>query len=150
MKKFRLLKKLFLFCALLSFSSAYSQSVDCDHLIGSWHNARKSTLTVSAVDASTGQITGTYTIIGSTGPETFPLTGYVHLNIAGTDNLSTLVNFCVSFIPYKSSCSWSGYCSMQNGQPTIHTLWLLVSANANAPFNHITTDVDDFTPGAAK
>jgi hypothetical protein len=144
------MKKIALLVLLFQSSMLFAQTIDCDNLIGSWHNDRKSTLLISSIDKTTGQISGTYTIMTLAGPETFPLIGYVHIKVAATDSISTLINFCVSFTKYNSMTAWSGYCSNPKGVPTIHTLWHLVSAKADAPFKHITTDVDDFTPGAAK
>ena len=55
-------------------------------------------------------------------------------NIMGcVANDSTIIDFCVSFPNYNSMTAWSGYCSSPKGVPTIHTIWHLVSAKANAP-----------------
>jgi hypothetical protein len=145
------MKKIILACALLYCVNSFAQNVDCDNLIGSWHNQRRSTLAIASINSTTGQISGSYTILNAAGKkETFPLTGYAHTKVPGTDGISTVIDFCVSFPNYNSMTAWSGYCSSPKGVPTIHTIWHLVSAKANAPYNHITTDVDDFTPGAAQ
>ena len=139
------MKRLMFVFLMLCNSTIYAQNAI--NLIGNWHNQRGSTLNISSINPTTGLITGTYTI-RTPAPGTFPLTGYVHLNVAGSDRVSTLITFCVNFPYYKTMTAWTGYITPSSTNVnvlTIHTVWHLVSAAANAPYNHVTTDVDDFT-----
>lgn len=140
------MKKIFFLALILYCYNANAQN--CDNLIGYWHNQLKSNLFINSINPTSGLVVGKYTIKTSTGAETYDLTGFVR-KVPGTDGIKTEITFCVNYTKYNSMAAWTGYCTVKNNIPTLHTIWHLVSPNADAVYKHITTDVDDFTPGPA-
>jgi hypothetical protein len=137
---------LVLFCV----ADLFSQNPNCSSLVGTWHNdlrPNQSTLIITSVDTSTGQISGTYqTGSGATG--SFPLLGFANQKSPMPDKHSVrVVSFMVRWGNQGSVTSWSGQCEVINNTPTIRTQWNLVRANSDFTWDHILTGADVFTLG---
>jgi hypothetical protein len=133
--------------AAISVPSAVWAAPACNNLKGDWVNQLKSTLSITSIDASTGRIEGTYTSPSGTGGESHTLIGWVNSapSSTGKDNVP-VVSFSVQWGGYGSITSWTGYCSIRDGAPTITTLWNLTQANSKFSWDHIVSNSDLFTP----
>lgn len=121
----------------------YGQTVS--DLIGTWHNPLGSTLKITSVNASTSQMSGTYTL--NSGKQ-FPLVGWVNDLPPANDHVLALA-FSVRFGSYGTITSWTGYLKKESTGLKITTLWHYVMPNSDLPWDHIVTNCDVFTPGPA-
>lgn len=114
-------------------------------LLGTWTNQLKSKLNITAVDANTGQITGTYKSPDGAGPNEFPLVGWVNTKAPqGKDNVIVLT-FSVRWGSIGSVTTWAGYIRVDNNTPTLTAQWFLVRPNSEFKWDHILTNQDVFT-----
>lgn len=126
-------------------SSIVDSTLDLKDVIGTWHNGLGSTLVISKVDSTTGDITGHYRSPSGTKGEKFPLTGWVnHANqVTGKDNVMPIA-FTVRWGKYGSITSWTGFYRVKDGTPTITTFWNLVRSNSDFSWDHLLTGSDIF------
>jgi hypothetical protein len=144
MKKLILSSSLLL-AFLLSTVNLFGQTIS--DLYGFWHNDLNSTLRITYVNVSSGQITGTCTLESG---KTFPLTGWVNDLPPAKDHVIA-VAFSVRFGPYGTITSWTGYLfkDKKTALLKIHTIWNLVTPNSDSAFDHIVSNSDVFTRGQA-
>ncbi len=114
-------------------------------LVGMWTNLLGSTLTITAVDPSTGQITGTYKSPSGGGSTDWSLIGWVNSAApAGKDNV-IVISFSVRWGPIGSITTWAGYVRTVNSVTTLTANWFLVRPNSDFVWDHILTNQDVFT-----
>ena len=113
----------------------------------SWINQLGSTMTITSVDPTTGQIAGTYKSPSGTSGATYPLIGWINSvpPVPGQDNV-VVISFSVSWGTIGSVTAWNGYVRLVGGQPTITGQWILSSANTTFSWNHLLTNQDTFVP----
>ena len=145
-------RTMFLAAGIVSILTATRAMADpsCADPTGDWHNQLGSTLTVSKVDKTTGQITGSYISPSGTQGDSRPLVGWLQ-NTQGDPSKKHqvgAVSFAVHWGPYGSITSWTGKCETLNGTPTIFTLWHLVRTSSDFAWDHLLAGSDTFTPGA--
>jgi hypothetical protein len=129
----------------------------CSSMAGVWHNQLGSTLTIASVDSTSGRVEGSYVSPSGTQGQARPLLGWTNSqapkkrcpsDAKEQDNIKA-ISFAVHWGPYGSITSWTGYCRDEKGIPTITTVWHLVRSNSDYSWDHILTNSDTFTPGAA-
>lgn len=116
-----------------------------NELIGKWKEALGSTLDITAIDATTGAMTGTYTSPSGTGGNAFALVGWVNtapIDPKAPSNVA-VVCFSVSWGPIGSVTTWNGYYNAKSAR--IIGQWLLSRANSQFIWDHIFTGQDQFT-----
>jgi hypothetical protein len=140
-------KKIVVASAILLFSQIAFASPNCSNLVGDWANQLKSTLSITNINATTGLITATYTSPSGTGGQPFAAIGWVNAAppASSMDN-APVISFSVQWGSYGSITSWTGYCSVISGVPTITTVWHLARANSQFNWDHILTNSDLFIP----
>jgi hypothetical protein len=116
------------------------------NLVGSWTNDLKSVLTIVAVDAQSGAITGNYRLNPASGlpPDVvFPLQGWVNTKAPDKNhpNHVTVVSFSVRFGTVGSVTAWNGY---YDGSQSILGQWLLSRPNSDYDWDHILAGQDRF------
>jgi hypothetical protein len=114
-------------------------------LVGTWTNQLGSTLSIAAVDANTGQITGTYKSPSGGGPNEYALIGWANTkpSVQDKDNV-TVVSFSVRWGAIGSIATWAGYVRTVNNVTTITANWFLVRPNSDFLWDHILTNQDVF------
>jgi hypothetical protein len=121
----------------------------CSNFLGEWknNNALGSTLSISNVNQNTGALAGTYQSPSGTSGQKFALTGWTNSAAAqsGEDNASVIA-FSVQWGSYGSITSWTGSRKVEQGVPTIRTLWHLARPHSQFSWDHIITNNDVFTP----
>jgi hypothetical protein len=132
-------------------SRAWAANPSCGSLVGMWHNQLGSTMDVKSVDATTGQLTGTYRSPSGGGATDFPLTGWTNSSAASGsgDHVDAIVGWAVRWGSFGSVTAWNGTCREENGTPTITTLWHLARPNSGFTWDHVLAGSDTFVPGAA-
>lgn len=158
------MKKLNLIIALslLSFSLASAQLSaeeklgfpNCENLRGVWENQIGSVMDIITVDPIGGAITGRYVSPQGGGPAFRQLIGWNNgapvnesdpCSLVQNDNVK-VITFTVSWGDLGSITAWTGTCRVENGIPTIHTLWHLVRPNTEFVWDHIHAGSDTFIP----
>lgn len=135
--------------AVFAFGSiALAADPTCDNVVGAWHNPLNSTLTITALDPKTSQLTGNYISPSGTAGDARPLVGWVNSAAPGEkqDNVK-VISFAVNWGTYGSITSWTGYVRVTDGKPVLTTLWHLSRANSSFTWDHIITNTDVFVPG---
>jgi hypothetical protein len=104
-------------------------------------------LTITAVDAQTGQISGTYQSPSGTSGQKFPLTGWLTKAppVANKDN-AVVISFAVNWGSYHTVTSWSGICRTTGGIDTLVALWHLADPVAGYEWSHVLSGQDIFSP----
>lgn len=133
-------------------SGAQAGGPTCENLAGVWHNQINSTLTFTAVDAATGQLTGTYRAASANPGSERRVIGWINdaAPAAGMDN-ARVISFSVRFAELGSISTWTGVCrtDRKTGVPTISALFHIARANTKMEYDHIVTNSEVFTPESA-
>jgi hypothetical protein len=117
-----------------------------------WQNQNKtpSTLTITDYDGKTGMIKGTYVSPEGTSGDPYPLVGWINVLTTkdknGKETKSTQISWTVNWKEFGSLTSWTGSLEGDANNPTIVTMWHLVSPNVAFPWMRILTNQDRFTP----
>jgi hypothetical protein len=116
-----------------------------NQLVGIWTNELQSTLTISAIDHTTGQISGTYKITADPNTD-YPLMGWVNTKPAGNTNNDhqAVVSFSVRWGQAGSVTSWNGNFTTNNNSPVLIENWFLSVPNSSAIYNHVSVGQDQF------
>ncbi|HTS17713.1 MAG TPA: avidin/streptavidin family protein [Verrucomicrobiae bacterium] len=114
-------------------------------LTGTWTNQLRSTLTITKIDPTTGQISGNYTT-PSAGSTQYPLIGWVNTQPPSTnhpDN-AVVISFSVRWGDIGSVAAWNGIYTTNNKQSTITGQWLLSRPNSDFSWDHVLVGQDQF------
>ena len=138
------------FLLLALFSLAAKSSPTCANPIGKWTNqiTPKSTLTITSVDAQTGQLSGSYSSPSGTAGQEFPLVGWLSKapSALGKDNV-VVISFAVNWGSYHTVTSWSGVCRSSAGSgDSLVALWHLANPVASYEWAHVLSGQDTFNP----
>jgi hypothetical protein len=114
-------------------------------LVGAWTNELQSTLTISAIDQRTGQISGTYKITADPNTD-YPLFGWVNTKnpTSTNDDHQVAVSFSVRWGQAGSIASWNGNFTTNNNSPVLIENWFLSVPNSSATYNHVSVGQDQF------
>jgi len=145
----RMLKRMLLLLAssLVAMSPVHAEEASIQNkLIGKWINQNQAkggaTMTITSVDAATGQLRGKYVPpSNAAGGKEFDVIGWVSSAPPRekADNV-VVVSFSVSLTTYGSIASWTGYLKDNR----IVAMWLNVRPNSGYDWDHITTSQDTF------
>ena len=148
-------RNLLLFTALFSGGLTTAVSAqDCQDMKGVWQTQSGALLTINRINSSTGHMEGTFkspSTLFNDGPHT--ISGFI--TKALTDPASpaspqtSTIAFSVKW-PSESSSSWTGYCQIKSGVPTITSLWHWVMPNPDKPIEHFRSGYTVFTPRVTK
>jgi len=116
-------------------------------LVGDWVNELGSTLKITNIDLSSGQISGSYKSSSGTSGKSFPLIGWANYQIPqpGSDN-AVVVCFSVYWAQHGSVTTWNGTYHPNNPSPKIKAQWLLVRSNSKFVWDHTLTGSATFVP----
>jgi hypothetical protein len=115
--------------------------------VGDWVNQLGSTLSITAVDPQSGQITGMYASPSGTGGQKFPLIGWVNTAppAPNKDN-AVIISFSVRWGAYHTVTSWTGVCRATSSGDTLNALWHLGDPVADFEWKHVVSGQDTFHP----
>jgi hypothetical protein len=116
-------------------------------LTGTWKNQLGSTLTISNIDASSGQISGSYRSPSGAGSNTeYPLLGWVNTIQPGTSHTNhvVVVSFSVRWGQIGTVTAWNGSYTINDNPPVIIGQWLLSRPNSDYGWDHVLTGQDQF------
>ena len=131
---------------LLLESNASASTPNCQSLKGQWINKQGSILTFNKIDDSVGSLSGSYISSSGTEGNNYPLIGWFNRSeiVKGKDNV-TAMSFSVRWGRHGSITSWTGTCSIKNGNPSISAIWNLVRSNSDHTWDHMLTNHVTFT-----
>jgi hypothetical protein len=115
----------------------------CGNPIGRWVNQMRSELVISAVNTTTGAVSGQYRT-SSGAPGWYPLSGWWNAPPPGSGDNAKILSFSVNWgTSIGSVTSWTGVC---RGTGELRTVWYLGRANTSYEWDHVLAGADQFTP----